>query len=288
MTLCSPWIADSAEMRSRRRAALSNSSAADACAHLVREPLTDRAAAAGKKLARLPDQLVIVVERDLAGAGPRAALDLVEKARPGAVGEIAVGAGAQQKGALQRVHGAEDRPGAGERTEIVALDAARAAVLDEPRGGMIGADQDVGEALVVPQHHVVARFQLLDEIGLEQQRLGLGLGGDEHHRARLRDHPGDARRLALRRRIGGDPFLDRSGLADIEHLALGADHAIDAGPERRVAPEGLDGLGAARETRATPPAPRRGRCPGERCPARAPARAPPRARASASGASPGG
>ena len=215
--------------------------------HLLGEPLADGAAAPGQEVARLGDEPGIVVERDLAGAGARAALDLVEQAGPRAVLVIAVGAGAQQERALQRVEGAEHGARAGEGAEIVAGRVARAAVLDEPGRRMAGADQDIGKALVVAQHHVVARPQLLDEIGLEQQRLGFRLGGDEHHRARLGDHPGNAGRLTLRRRIGGDALLDRARLADIEHLALGPDHAVDAGPERRVAPEILDRLGAARE-----------------------------------------
>ena len=180
------------------------------------------------------------------GAG--AALDLVEQAGAGAVVVIAVRAGAQQKGALERVHGAEHRAGAGERPEIIAGNRARAAMLDEPRRVVAAGDQNVGEALVVAQHHVVARLQLLDQIGLEQQRLGFGLGGDEHHRAGLRHHAGDARRLTLGRRIGGDALFDRARLADIKHLALGADHPVDARPERRVPPEVADRLGAARKT----------------------------------------
>jgi hypothetical protein len=112
---------------------------------------------------------------------------------------------------------------------------------------MAAGDEDVGEALVVAQQHIVARLQLLDEIGLQQQRLGLGLGGDEDHRHGLRDHPGDADGLALRRRIALDALLDRARLADIEHLAVGADHAVDAGAERRVLPERLDRRRAARQ-----------------------------------------
>src|SRR5262249_23654213 len=42
---------------------------------------------------------------------------------------------------------------------------------------------------------------------------------------------------------------DRARLADIEHLALGPDHPIDAGPERRMSPEFPDRLGAARDAR---------------------------------------
>ena len=112
---------------------------------------------------------------------------------------------------------------------------------------MPGADENIGEALVVAQRHVVAGLELLDEIGLEQQRLGVRFGGDEHHRSGLGDHARDPGRLALGRHIGGDALLDRARLADIEHLAFGAHHAVDAGPERRVAPEFPDRLSAARE-----------------------------------------
>ncbi len=209
----------------------------------------DRAAAAGEEIARLLDQLRIFVERNLAGARRRAALDLVEQAGTGSIGVETVRAGAQKERPLQRVQGAEHRAGAGEGPEIVAGDRARAAMLDQPRGGMSSADQDVRKALVVAQRDVVAGLQLLDEIGLEQQRLGVQFGGDEHHRAGLRHHAGDAGRLALGRHIGGDPLLDRARLADIEHLALRPDHAIDAGAERGVAPERPDRLGAARHAR---------------------------------------
>ena len=161
-------------------------------------------------------------------------------------------------------------------------------MLDQPRRGMAGADEDIGEALVVAQRHVVAGLQLLDEIGLEQQRLGVRFGGDEHHRAGLRDHARDAARLALGRHIGGDALLDRARLADIEHLALGPDHAVDAGPDRRVAPELADRLGAARHARRARPAARRGRCRGARESGASSRASAASSRASAAGASPGG
>ena len=65
----------------------------------------------------------------------------------------------------------------------------------------------------------------------------------------LRHHARDAARLALWRHIGGDALLDRARLADIEHLALGPDHPIDARPKGRMAPEFPDRLGAARDPR---------------------------------------
>ena len=275
-------------MRSRSRAALSKSSAA--AASLIAWPrrlLIARLRPERKSRASV-DQLGVVVERNLAGARRRAALDLVEQAWPGAIGVKAVRAGAQEKRPLQRVEGAKHRAGAGERAEIVAGQTARAAMLDEPRRRMSGADQDIGEALVVAQRDIVAGLELLDEIGLEQQRLGVRRGGDEHHRMGLRHHARDAARLALGRHIGGDALLDRARLADIEHLALRPDHPIDAGPERRMAPEFADRLGAARHPRRLRRRFVEGRCRGARNRARSSRASAASSRASAAGASPGG
>ena len=153
--------------------------------HCVAKAALDRAAAAGKEIARFGHQIRIVAERDFPGARRRATLDLVEQAWPGSIGVKTVGAGAQEKRPLQRVQGAKHRAGARKRAEIVAGQATRAAMLDQPRRRMSGADQDIGEALVVAQRDVVAGLELLDEIGLEQQRLGVRRGGDEHHRVGL-------------------------------------------------------------------------------------------------------
>ena len=188
--------------------------------HGMAKAALDRAAAAGKEIARFRHQVRIVAERDFPGAWRRAALDLVQQAGPRSIGVKTVRAGAQEKRPLKGVQGAKYRAGARKRAEIVAGQAAGAAMLDEPRGWVCGANQDIGEALVVAQRDVVARLELLDEISLEEQRLGVRCGGDEHHRAGLRDHARDAARLALGRHIGGDALLDRARLADIEHLAL--------------------------------------------------------------------
>ena len=242
-------------------------------AHRLAKAVLDRAAAAGEEIARFAHQFRVVVKRDFAGARRRAALDLVEQAGPGAVGVKTVRAGAQEKRPLERVQGSEHRAGAGERPEIIAGERARAAMLDQPRRGMAGADENIGEALVVAQRHIVAGLELLDEIGLEQQRFGVRFGGDEHHRAGLRHHARDAGGLALGRHVGGDALLDRARLADIEHLALWPDHAIDAGPERGVAPECADRLGAARHPRRLRRRLVEGRCRGARNWAQARARA---------------
>ena len=58
-------------------------------------------AAARKEILRLRHQFGIVLRGDLAGARPRTALDLVEKARPGPAFEDRVRARPEQEGALQ-------------------------------------------------------------------------------------------------------------------------------------------------------------------------------------------
>ena len=163
--------------------------------------------------------------------------------------EEGIRARAQQERALQRIDRAVDRAGIGERSVIVAGPGARAAMLQDLRRPMVRGDQDIGERLVVAQEHVEARAQALDQVGLEQQRLGLGRGRDEFHRHRAGDHARDAGVVGHRPRVGRHPLLDALGLADIEHLALVADHAIDAGAGGRVLDRARD-RGAAGGERA--------------------------------------
>ena len=180
---CCDWIADSAARRSRYSAAVSNSSSLGGLLHLAGELLLHRPAAAGQEVGRLAHQLGVAGEIDLAGAGAGAALDLVQQARPGAAFEERIGAGAHQERALQRGDGAVDRADRGERPEIAPRPRLRAAMLQDLRRPVIAGDQDVGKRLVVAQQHVEARPQLLDQIGFEQQRLGLGGGRDDLDRS---------------------------------------------------------------------------------------------------------
>ena len=80
-------------------------------------------------------------------------------------------------------------------------------MLAELGAGMVAGDQDVGEALVVAQQHIVARQQPLDQIALQQQRLHLGVGDDELHGRGFGDHALDAQGLAGRLRVIGDPLF---------------------------------------------------------------------------------
>lgn len=93
---------------------------------------------------------------------------------------------------MQTCNGAADGDGGGEGPKVVAGTAAGAAVLGEFGGFVIGGDQDVGKALVVAEEDIEARFQALDEIGFEEEGLGLRLGAHELHRDGGHDHALDA------------------------------------------------------------------------------------------------
>ena len=233
------WMWASARMRSRSTAAPSNSSAAEAWSMRCDKRLLDFAVAAAQEAAHLVDDARTRLV-DAADAGRRAALDLVLQAGPRARGEHAVGAGAQRKGALQGIERAVDRGGRGEGAEILVARLARAAMLGELRPFGVAADHDVGKRLVVAQQHVEARPEALDQVVLEQQRLGLAAGDRELHGRRRRHHADQARGEPGRLGVGGDPAAQRARLADIEHLAVGRDHAVDAGLARQRAHELAD------------------------------------------------
>ena len=197
--------------------------------HLHLDLLLHRARLAAEELLRLGDQLGIAFLVDAPHARRAAALDLVEQARPVAPGEEAVGAAPQQEQLLQRVDRHVDRPGAGERAVVVALRAPRAAVLGDAREGVLAAQEDEGEALVVAQQHVVGRAEALDQLRFEQQRLGLRVGDHDLHPPGLADHPpqpvGEVGDLG----VVGHAVLQRARLADIEHVAARIEHPVDPG-----------------------------------------------------------
>ncbi len=94
---------------------------------------------------------------------------------------------------------------------------------------MFPADDDLGKALVVAQQHVEARLQLLDQVDLQQQGVGLGAGGGEFHGPGQIDHQGDALGVEPSLGVLGDALLQGPRLAHIEGLAVGGEHPIDTG-----------------------------------------------------------
>ena len=75
--------------------------------------------------------------------------------------------------------------------------------------------------------------EALDQLRLEQQRLGLGPGRDDGHRPRLRDHPLQPLRQPRDLGVVGHPVLQRPRLADVEHVAARILHSVDARARRQ-------------------------------------------------------
>ena len=203
--------------------------------HVRGQAVQHLAAAAPQELVRLLHQLAIGLQADQADARRAAPADLVQHAGPGPALVDTVGAGAQQKRLLQGVQRPVHRPGRGKGAEILPLDAVRAPVLADLRRVMVPADQDLRKALVVPQQHVEARLEGLDQVDLEEQRLGLGPRGDEHHGPGQMHHVGDALGVEAALGVLDHPFLQGPGLAHIEHGPVLPQHAVDAGGVRQAA-----------------------------------------------------
>ncbi len=197
-------------------------------AHRAGQILLHAGRTAAEEQYRVLHQHRVVGLRDQPHAGRAAPLDLVQEARAGAAFEHAVRAAAQQERLLQLVQRAVHAPRRSEGSEVTPLVAAQPAVLADLREGMVAGDQDVGEALVVAEQHVVLRLELLDEVLLQQKRLGFRLRGQEHHRGRRRDHSTYARAVPGRLGIARDPLSQAPGLADVEYLAAGIEHPVDA------------------------------------------------------------
>ena len=219
------------------------------CFHRPLHRAADRRAAPGQEAGGLLDQTGIILQRNLPGTGRRTAFDLKQQARPGAAFEHRVGAGAEQECAFQRVDGAADRAGGGEGAEVAALARAGAAVLGEPRGRMVAGQQDMGKRFVVPEKDVVPGSEALDEIGLQKQRLGFGAGRHELHRRRGVDDALDARWNARGTGVALDPLAQAARLADVEHGALGVDHAVDTRPAGEPLDDPGNDCGAGRHRR---------------------------------------
>ena len=136
---------------------------------------------------------------------------------------------------MQHVDGAVDGASRGERAEVVAFFRARAPVLGQLRRGVVARQDDERERFVVAQNHVVARAEPLDQIGFEQQRLGVGADRHELHAGRGRDHPRDAVGVIAGADIVGNARFQRPRLADVDHLARAIEHAVDARRGRQIA-----------------------------------------------------
>ncbi len=174
----------------------------------------------------------VVLLADRADARRRAAVDLVQQARPRAVVEDGVLAGPQLEYLLQDLHALAHRMRARERAEVLVALVGRAAVVRHARIAMRRQLQQ-RIRLVVAEQDVVARRQCLDQVVLEQQRLGLAADHRGVDAGDARHHHRDARRQLGLVEIARDALLQVARLADIEHAAGRVVIAVDAGKSRQ-------------------------------------------------------
>ena len=197
-----------------------------------------------------------------------ATTDLVLQARPAAVVEHAVFATAQAEQLVHQVERFAHRAGAWVWAEVAPWQRARAAMVGQPWPGLLG-QHDAGVALVVAQQHVVARLQRLDQLVLQQQRIGLAAGDGGFHPRHLRQHPHDPRRFRRGVEVAPHAVAQGARLAYVEHAAGVIEHAIHARRQWQRGGEGaaversclrLFAHAAPRMLRSGPGAPAR-RCP---------------------------
>ena len=139
--------------------------------------------------------------------------------------ELGIRTIAQQKGLLQLIERSVHRPRAGKWAKIAAFFFARAAVLFDLWKRMVFADQNIGEALIITQQHIVLGLKLFDEVLFQKQRLGFRTCGQKHHRRGLGDHFLDPRAVT-RTRIIGHPRAQIASLTDVKHPALFIEHPV--------------------------------------------------------------
>ncbi|MNO75440.1 hypothetical protein D3C76_664860 [compost metagenome] len=195
--------------------------------HLGIELVAQLLAAAFEEHHRVANIVGVLVFVDQADARPLAALDLVLQAGPGAVGVVAVFALAHRKGLLQQAEAFANGTGAGVWAEVSALGLFRTAMDAQAREVAV-RQKHVGVGFIVAQQDVVRRPPFLDQVLLQQQRLGL-VGGDggldlgdaAHQRSGLGRQAGFAE-------IAGQALLEVFGLAHVEQPRLGVEHTINA------------------------------------------------------------
>ena len=208
--------------------------------HLAGEFALDVVGLAAEEGFGLVDVVAVFGGLDPADAGGGAALDLVQQAGAGAVGEHRVLTGAEEEDALHGGDGLVDGPGGGEGAVVAAFAATGAAMLGDLREGVVLGEHQPRVALVVAEHDVEAGLEALDEVGLEEEGFGLGMGGDDLHRDGLVDHAAEALGHAGGLGVVVDALLEVAGLADVEGVAACVEHAIHARALRHGEERALD------------------------------------------------
>ena len=234
-----------ARILSRRPAARSYSVRSAAARHLGPERLHQRLLATFEEQLHLGDVLGVVGLRDGLDARALAALDVIQEARPLERPDAVLDldrAGPEREEPADQVHRLVDARGGRVRPEVAAPVVDELARPLDAREVVAVGDLDVRVALVVLEPDVEPRPEALDEVGLEEQRLGDRVGqGDLDVHDPVDDAPDPvdlaARRLLLP--VAPDAVAQALRLADVQHGPARVLHEVHAGPVGQV----LEGRG---------------------------------------------
>jgi len=195
----------------------------DAAQHLVGAPVEERD--------DLVDHRAVVGLRLEPDAGGLAAADVVVEA--GALRHLArhvVLAGPDREDPLHDVERAAHRRDVGVRPEVAATVAAQLTRHEDSRIRLLHRDLDVRVRLVVPEHHVVLRAVLLDQVLLEHERMRLVGHDDRLEVGDPLDEPAGLRIVGmLGREVAPNPRPQALRLADVQDAARGILPQVDAG-----------------------------------------------------------
>ena len=194
--------------------------------HLSFQPRAHAFRLAFQKRLRPGDQLRVALRVRVAHARGRATFDMILQARTRTMRKDRIAARAQQENFLQLDDRRIDRSAGNKRSEIASLHALLAAMLHDLRKGMVAAQQDRREALVVAQKNVVTRLQRLDQRRFRQQGFRFRLRHQQLETTRRRQHALQAIRQPFGTRVGLKTFLQIARLADIQGSSLSVQHAI--------------------------------------------------------------
>ncbi len=203
--------------------------------HLAGERLDERLLAALEEELHLLDVGAVGVLRDRLDARALAALDVVQEAGP-LEGPLAFldldRAGPEREQPADEVHRLVDARRRGVRPEVAAAVGRQLAGPLDPREVVGQGDLDVRVALVVLEPDVEARLVALDQVRLEQERLGHRVGQRHLDVGDAVDDAADPVDLGSDRLllpVAPDARAEALRLADIEHDAPGVLHEVHAG-----------------------------------------------------------
>ena len=176
--------------------------------HLGRQALLDGRRFARQELLGFRDQGGVIGFRNPVHTWRGAALDLKQQARTASGIKHRIPAGPQQEHALQGSKRLVHRPDGRKRPPIGCAFPPFPPMLGDLRKGVVFRDDQPGIGFVIPEHDVEARPEALDEIGFQQQCLGLGPCGDHFERPGFKNHAPEPFRQAGDLGIGSDPLTE--------------------------------------------------------------------------------